>query len=216
MYDPAIFLLSVYILKRNKTYIHTKILYTPVFIATLVIIANDGHSPNVYQLMNEWIWCLHTKGCVCACWVASVVSDSVHPCGLQPARLLCPWDSLGKNTRVDCHTLFQGIFPAQGSNLHLMSTCIGRWVLYHLRYLGNKVAQSCLTLHDSRDCSLPGSCVHGLFQTRILEWVAMPFSRGSSQPGDRTQVSHMAGGFFTSRATREALEADTKGSYMAV
>ena len=48
--------------------------------------------------------------------------------------------------------------------------------------------------------------VHGLLQARILEWVAFPFSRKSSQPRDRTQVSHIAGGFFTSWATREAQE----------
>ena len=47
--------------------------------------------------------------------------------------------------------------------------------------------------------------VHGILQARILEWVAFPFSRGSSQPRDWTQVSHIAGGFFTSWATREAL-----------
>ena len=46
--------------------------------------------------------------------------------------------------------------------------------------------------------------VHGILQARILEWVAFPFSRGSSQPRDWTQVSHIAGGFFTSWATREA------------
>ena len=47
------------------------------------------------------------------------------------------------------------------------------------------------------DYSPPGSSVHGILQARILEWVAIPFSRGSSQPRDRTQVSHIAGGFFT-------------------
>ena len=53
------------------------------------------------------------------------------------------------------------------------------------------------------DCSLPGSCVHGILQTRILEWVAYPFSRGSSQPRDWTQVSCIAGRFFTIWATRK-------------
>ena len=66
------------------------------------------------------------------------------------------------------------------------------------------VAQSCLTVYDPMDCSPPGSSVHGILQARILEWVAMPFSRGSSQPRDRTQVSCIAGGFFTVWATREA------------
>ena len=50
----------------------------------------------------------------------SVVSDSVWPYGLQPTRLLCPWDSLGKNTGVGCHFLLQGIFLIQGSNLNLL------------------------------------------------------------------------------------------------
>ena len=51
--------------------------------------------------------------------------------------------------------------------------------------------------HNPMDYSLPGSSVHEILQTRILEWVAIPFSRGSSQPRDWTQVSHIPGGFFT-------------------
>ena len=58
---------------------------------------------------------------------------------------------------------------------------------------------------DPMGCSLPGSSVHGIFQARILEWVAMPSSRGSSRARDRTQVSCIAGRFFTNWATREAL-----------
>ena len=76
----------------------------------------------------------------------------------------------------------------------------------YLTYMQNKVklvAQSCLTLCDLIDCSLPGSSVHGIFQARILEWVAISFSRGSSQPRDGTQVSSIAGRRFTVRATRE-------------
>ena len=53
----------------------------------------------------------------------------------------------------------------------------------------NKSLQLCLTLCDPIDCSLPGSSVHGLLQARVLKWVAMPSSRGSSQPRDRTHVS---------------------------
>ena len=59
-------------------------------------------------------------------------------------------------------------------------------------------AQLHSTLCDPMDCSQPGSSVHGIFQIRILEWVAFPFSRGFSQPRDQTQVSHIAGRFFTS------------------
>ena len=57
-------------------------------------------------------------------------------------------------------------------------------------------AQSCPTLCDPTDCSSPGSSVHGILQARILEWVAIPFSRGSSQPRDQTQASCIAGRFF--------------------
>ena len=57
------------------------------------------------------------------------------------------------------------------------------------------------------DCSPPGSSVHGILQARILEWVAIPFSRGSSWPRDQTRVSHLAGRFFTIWTTREALSA---------
>ena len=54
------------------------------------------------------------------------------------------------------------------------------------------------------DCSLLGSSVHGILQARIMEWISMPSSRGSSWPRDQTQVSHIAGSFFTIWATREA------------
>ena len=60
------------------------------------------------------------------------------------------------------------------------------------------VSQSCLTLCDPKDCSPPASSVHGILQARILEWVTIPFSRASSQPRNQTQVSCIAGGFFTS------------------
>ena len=58
------------------------------------------------------------------------------------------------------------------------------------------VTQLCLTLCDPMDCSPPGSSVPGILQPRVLEWVAMPFSRGSSQPKDRTQVSCIRGRCF--------------------
>ena len=61
----------------------------------------------------------------------------------------------------------------------------------------SEVAQSCLTLCDPMDCSLPGSSVHGIFQAIVLEWAAISFSRGSSQPRDRTRVSRTAGRHFT-------------------
>ena len=67
-----------------------------------------------------------------------------------------------------------------------------------------KFGQSCLTLCDPMDCSLPGSSAHGNFQARILEWVVISFSRLSSQPKDWIWVSHIVGRRFTLWATREA------------
>ena len=61
----------------------------------------------------------------------------------------------------------------------------------------SEVAQSCPTLCDPMDCSLSGSPVHGIFQARVLEWIAISFSRGSSQHRNRTRVSRIAGGLFT-------------------
>ena len=66
------------------------------------------------------------------------------------------------------------------------------------------VTQLCSTLCDPMDCSPPGSSVRGILQARILEWVAIPFFRGSSQPRDQSRVSYIAVRFFTVWATREA------------
>ena len=82
------------------------------------------------------------------------MSDSVRPHRQQPTRLPRPWDSSVKNTGVDCHFLFQGMKVKSGS----------------------EVAQLYPSLRDSMDCSLPGSSTHGIFQTRVLEWVAIAFS----------------------------------------
>ena len=126
------------------------------------------------------------------------------PHGLQPTRLLCPWNSLGKNTGVGGHFLLQRIFPTQGSNLSLLHC---RWILTteppgkpsYTRYIS-----SLFTIVSPIGHSLSGSSVHGILQARILEWVAILFSRGSSQPRDRTWVSCIAGGFFTTRAISES------------
>ena len=107
---------------------------------------------------------------------------------------------------MGCHFLLQGIFPNQGSNLGLPHCGQIIYCLSHQRSpkwqlkVKVKVTQSGPTLCDSMDC-----IVHGIFQARILEWVAFSFSRGSSQPSDQprdqTQVSRIAGRFFTSWAT---------------
>ena len=73
----------------------------------------------------------------------------------------------------------------------------GTQVSGQIQDLDNEGAQSCPTLCDPMDCSPPGSSVHGILQARIVDWVTISFSRGSSQPRDQTQVSCTAGRHFT-------------------
>ena len=75
----------------------------------------------------------------------------------------------------------------------------------------SEVAQLCPTLCDPMDCSLPGSSLHGILQARVLTWVAISFSRGSSQPRDQTRVSHIPGRCLNLWATREAQSHKMKG-----
>ena len=91
----------------------------------------------------------------------------------------------------------------------------GFWFTRHSSVSGLAHAQSCPALCDPMDCSLSDSSVHGILQARILEWVVMPTFNGSSQPRDRTQVSRIAGGFFTIWATREAHYWDTDAGLQA-
>ena len=102
---------------------------------------------------------------MCVCLSRAVVS-LCDPHGLT--RLLCQWDSPGKNTGVGCHSLLQGIFPTQGSNLrlwHLLHWQADSLPLSHLGSTSKKcvfssVAHSCLTLCNPMDCSTPGLPVH--------------------------------------------------------
>ena len=93
---------------------------------------------------------------------------------LQPHGLYSPWNSLGQNTAVGSLSFLQGIFPTQGLNLGLWHS---RQVLYQLSHKGNP---------------------------RILEWIAYPFSSNSFRPSNWTEVSCIAGEFFTNWAIREA------------
>ena len=115
----------------------------------------------------------HPKG-VCA-------SESVTklcPTLLSPTRLFCPGVLPVKNIGVGCRFLLQGILSTQGSNLCLESPALAGG--FTTSAVCAKSLQSCLTLCDPLDCSPPVSSVHGILQARILEWVAMPSSRGSS------------------------------------
>ena len=97
--------------------------------------------------------CISCCSCCCCC-ITSIVSDSVQPHRRQPTRLRHPWDSPGKNTGVGCQFLLQCMKVESES----------------------EVAQLCPTLHNTMDCSPPGSSVHGIFQARVLEWGAIAFS----------------------------------------
>ena len=75
------------------------------------------------------------------------------------------------------------------------------YIIQNLKNLAcAQLLQSCPTLYDSLDCSPPRSSLHGILQARILEWVATPSSRGSSQPRDRTRVSYIVGGFSATQS----------------
>ena len=110
-----------------------------------------------------------------------------------------PAEPLGKpkNTGVGSLSLLQRIFLTQESNWGLLHC---QRILYQLSYqvkVKALVTQSCRTLCEPTDCSLPGCSIQGIFQARILEWVAISFSRGSPRPRDQTQVSCIASRLFT-------------------
>ena len=101
------------------------------------------------DITNILIWpsaCSPVNAYIHCCCVTSVVSNSMWPQRRQPTRLRRPWDSPGKNTGVGCHLLLQCIKVKSES----------------------EVAQLCPTRSDPRDCSPPGSSVHGIFQARVL------------------------------------------------
>ena len=103
-----------------------------------------------------------TVPCVCVL-SQSVVSSSLQPQGLESTRLLCPWNISGKQE------YWSGLpFPSPMHEVQRES----------------EIAQSCLTLNNPMDCSLPGSSVHRILQARVLEWVAISSSRGYSRPRD--------------------------------
>ena len=94
-------------------------------------------------------------------------ADSVLPHRRQPTRPRRPWDSAGKNTGVGCHFLLQCMKVKSES----------------------EGAQSCPTLSDPMDCSLPGSSTHGIFQARVLEWAAIAFSASKALACTNTTYS---------------------------
>ena len=104
------------------------------------------------------------------------MSDSVHPHRWQPTRLLCPWDSPGKNTGVGCHCLLQCMKVKSES----------------------EVAQSCPTPSDPMDCSPAGPSVHGIFQARVLDSCKWAGSCEGRSPGQGGKVRGGRQGQFVS------------------
>lgn len=145
----------------------------------------------------------------------SVMSDSLQPRGLRPTRLLCPWNSPGRNTEVGSHSLLQSWMNI---DTKILNKILASWIQQHIKKITHHDQlgfvpgiqgffnihksinvtcmhvcvlsfQSCLTLCDPVDCSLPGSSVHGILQRRILEWSALPCP--PSWPRDRICVSYI-------------------------
>ena len=114
--------------------------------------------------------------CGMLCLVAQSCLTLCDSMDCNPPGSFVHGDSPGKNTGMGCYVLLQGIFWTQGLNPGPLHC---RWILYHLSHQGS---------------------------SRILEWVAYPFPRGSSQPRNQTRVFCIAGVFFTSWTTRKALE----------
>ena len=145
--------------------------------------------------------CSATKLCLTHCDPKNCGMPGSSVCGISQARVL-EWVAISFSRR-----------SSQPSDLICIScvSCIGWWILYHwatreaLCSDWSEVAQSCPTLCDPMDCKLPASSVHGIFQARVLEWVAISFSRRSSQPRDWTRVSHIAGRHYTIWGTKEAI-----------
>ena len=147
---------------------------------------------------------VHSDSCLLSRWCYPAISSSVVPFSshLQsfpasgPFQMSHLFASGGQSIRVSASTSllhYSSYFYSILISSKFMKVCDTRKKV--------KVTQSCPTLWDPMDYT-----VLGIVQARILEWVAFPFSRRSSQPRGQTQVSHIAGGFFTTWATRKAQE----------
>ena len=135
----------------------------------------DVSSPDQSMPKSRFVVTLFPLGMLCCALVTQSCPTLCDPTGCSLLGSSVHGDSSGQNTGVGCHALLQGTFPTQGSKAGLPHC---RQVLYHLNYQGSP---------------------------RILQWVADPFFRRSSWPRNRTRVFYIAGGFFTSWATRETL-----------
>ena len=124
------------------------------------------------------------------------MSDPLQPHGLQPSRLLCPWDSLGKNTGVTCHSLFKGSSrPRDWTHISCVS-CSGRWILYHCHHYGRSPVSvhKCVkykTVFQGKGSIMllsPGN--PGLWDVfhKVVKWIWSIHSLSTSLPSNRTTV----------------------------
>ena len=136
-------------------------------------IPSTQNSVGMQQVLKLLIWlncsraraCVCVCVCVCMCVCAKSLLTLCNPMDcMQPTRLLCPWDSPGKNTGVSCHALLQGIFLTQGLNPRLSVSCIGKCVLYHLNHLG-----SLLIIHNYTQIPSPAHSRQYLLEKSVFE-----------------------------------------------
>ena len=126
---------------------------------------------------------------------------------------MCSWKAQNIYVHKEVPNMDPKLIPSQESNLSLLHC---RQILYHLSHHGRLincvcvcvlVAQPCLPLRELMESSPPCSSLHGILQARILEWVAIPFFRGSSWPRDQTWVSCIAGRFWANSDFHKKLPA---------
>ena len=134
---------------------------------------------------------------------------------LGPSLLIKRCLLLGRKVMTNIDSILKSRDITFPTKVHLVKAMVFPVDMYECEK--SEVIQSCPTLCDPMDCSPPGSSIHGIFQARVLEWVAISCSRGSSWPRDRTWVSGFVGRHFTLWATREAWmwEQDYQESWMS-
>ena len=156
------------------------------FVSYMIVYMFQCHSPKSSHLLPLPQSTLLLKN-IHVCLVTQSCPTFCDPMDCSPPGSSVHGDPPGKNTGVGCHALLQEIFPTQGLNPGLPN-CM--WILYQLSHKGRPLKNSSLHV-ESESCSVMSDSLkphglqfHGILQARILEWVAIPFSKRSSQSRD--------------------------------